>query len=228
MSRRVLVLRPQPGADETARRARAMDLDPAVSPLFEVRPLDWRPPDPAGFDAVMLTSAHAARLAGVAMTPFLGLPCYAVGEATAAAARAAGFRNVLIGPTDGAALVAAMVKDGVSAAFHPCGRERIRLDPGTLGVLSVPVYAAEAAERLPAGAERALAEGAVVLLHSPRAAATFARLAAEWRGEARIVAISAAAAAAAGEGWRALAVAAAPRDEALLEVAAKLCQSEGA
>ena len=228
MTGRVLILRPQPGADETAERARAIGLEAVVAPLFEVLPLAWTAPDPAGFDAVMLTSANAARCAGDAMAPFFGLPCYAVGEATAAAARQAGFRDVRAGPSDGAALVAMMAEDGVEAAFHPCGRDRTPLDPDDISMLPVPVYAAEAAERLPAAAGRALAGGALVLLHSPRAAATFARLAAEWRGRVRLAAISAAAAAAAGEGWGEVAVAGAPTDEALLEVAAKLCQSAGA
>lgn len=227
MSGRVLILRPRPGADETAQRARAIGLEPVLAPLFEVRPLAWRPPDAARFDAVMLTSANAARCAGEAMTSFLQLPCYAVGEATATAARAAGFGDVRCGSADGAALVAAMAADGIRTAFHPCGRDRTALDPPGIAIVSVPVYAAEAADRLPAEAQAALAAGAVALLHSPRAATTFARLAGA-REDVRIAAISPATAAAAGTGWRAVAVAATPRDEALLEVAAKLCQSESA
>jgi uroporphyrinogen-III synthase len=61
-----------------------------------------------------------------------------------------------------------------------------------------------------------------VLLHSPRAAETFARLAPD-RGGVRIAGISETAAQAAGEGWASRHAAAAPRDEALLELAAALC-----
>ncbi len=82
---KILVLRPQPGADETAARARDLGLEPVVAPLFTVRPLAWTAPDPAAFDAVMLTSASAARQASEGLAPFKQLPCYAVGEATAAA-----------------------------------------------------------------------------------------------------------------------------------------------
>ena len=57
----MLILRPQPGADETAARARTLGLEPVVAPLFTIRPLAWEPPDPAEFDAVLLTSANAAR-----------------------------------------------------------------------------------------------------------------------------------------------------------------------
>ena len=63
------------------------------------------------------------------------------------------------------------------------------------------------------------------MLHSPRAAALFAALRGRSARRSRIAAISAPTAAAAGEGWKSVAVAAAPRDEALLELAAKLCQT---
>ncbi|HEV2815701.1 MAG TPA: uroporphyrinogen-III synthase [Allosphingosinicella sp.] len=216
---KVLVLRPQPGADETAARARAIGLEPVVAPLFAIRALAWSPPDASEFDAVLLTSANAARHGGDGMTPFMRLPCYAVGERTADAARAAGFADVRTGPSDGAALVAMARQEGAEALLHLGGRDHVALD----GVARIPVYAAEAAGALPTDAERA-----VVLIHSARAAARFADLAGDRRGAFRIAAISAEAAAAAGPGWRTMAIAAAPRDQALLELAAKLCQTAGA
>ena len=114
---KVLILRPQPGADETAGRARALGLAPVVAPLFAVRPLAWEAPDPAGFDAVMLTSASAARQASDGLTPFRQLPCYTVGEATAAAADEAGFADIRVGADDGAALLMMMAADGVARAL---------------------------------------------------------------------------------------------------------------
>ncbi|MEA3013684.1 MAG: uroporphyrinogen-III synthase [Sphingomonadales bacterium] len=218
---KILILRPQPGAGETAARARALGLDVVVAPLFAVRPLAWSPPDPAGFDAVMLTSASAARQASDGLTPFKALPCYAVGEASAAAAQEAGFAGIRIGPDDGAALLLMMAEDGIKAAFHACGEDHLALGHPAIAITRVPVYAAEAAERLPVAAE-----GALALLHSPRAAALFARLAGD-RSRIIVAAISARTARAAGEGWRHVAVAARPRDDALLELAAKLCQDEG-
>ncbi|MEA3030874.1 MAG: uroporphyrinogen-III synthase [Sphingomonadales bacterium] len=214
---KVLILRPQPGADESAERARAIGLEPIVAPLFTLRALAWRPPDPARFDAILLTSANAARLGGDGLTPFLALPCYAVGERTAEAARAAGFGDVRIGPSDGAALLALAGAHGAGSLLHLGGREHIVLDR----VTHISVYAAEAAGALPADAGDAL-----VLLHSPRAAAGFAALVGRRRGAIRIAAISAQTAAAAGEGWKSIAIADAPRDQALLELAAKLCQTE--
>ena len=215
---KVLVLRPQPGADETAARARALGLDVLVAPLFSVRPLAWTPPAPAGFDAVMLTSASAARQAADGLASFRHLPCYAVGEATAAAAAEAGFADVRVGPDDGSSLLLMMAEDGVHDVFHPCGRDHLALDLPGVAITRVPVYAAESAERLPVPAEDQLA-----LLHSPRAAALFAGLAGD-KARIRIAAISARTARAAGEGWQEVAVAPRPRDAALLELAAELCQ----
>jgi len=225
---RVLILRPRPGADATAAKARARGLEPVVAPLFSIRPLAWDAPDPAGFDAVMLTSANAARHAGGGLTPFQTLPCYTVGGATAAAARAAGFATLRIGPGDGADLLEMMAADGVRKVLHPCGRDHVEITHPELSISRIPVYAADAAPRLAPEAEQAIEGGAVVLLHSPRAAAIFSDLADPLRSRARIIAISAAAAEAAGAGWKAVAVAPVPRDEALLEVAAKLCQNASA
>lgn len=156
------------------------------------------------------------------MTPFLALPCYAVGESTAEAARAAGFSDVRAGPSDGAAMLEAAAADGITTALHLCGRDHVALSDPRIVVAAIPVYAAEPALGLPEGVEEAL-----VLLHSPRAAVRFASLAGERRGRIRLAAISAQTAAAAGQGWASLDVAAGPRDPALLALAAKLCQTGG-
>lgn len=212
---RVLILRPQPGAGESAARARALGLDPVVAPLFVVRPLPWQPPDARACDAILLTSANAARHGGGGMTSFLELPCFAIGEGTAAAARAAGFVDVRTGPADGAAALGAARAAGARAVLHLGGVDHIALPDVTF----VAVYAAEPTGELPSDAETMLA-----LLHSPRAAQRFAALANDRRERFRVAAISAQTARAAGRGWRSLDVAAAPRDAALLALAAKLCQ----
>jgi uroporphyrinogen-III synthase len=220
---KLLILRPEPGASATAARAKALDLDPVIAPLFEVRPLAWEPPaEPP--DAILLTSANAPRHGGEAMTPLLALPCFAVGEATQAAARAAGFRDVRTGPSDGAALMEPIAAAGIRRLLHLCGRDHVPLAHPAFTVERRAVYAAEAAGGFPEAAEAALREGALVLVHSPRAGALLARLAGT-KQRAEIAAISKAAALAAGPCWRAVHVAARPRDEALLELAAKLCNT---
>jgi uroporphyrinogen-III synthase len=212
---KLLIVRPQPGADETAARARQMGLEPIVAPLFETRPLDWTPPDPGRFDAILLTSANAARLGGDGLKPLLALPCYAVGERTASAARTAGFTDVKTGPSDGAALAAMAERDGARSMLRLGGRDHVALERAT----HIAVY-----ESVPTGSLPANLGEALVLLHSPRAASRFAELATD-RGRIAIAAISAQAAQAAGGGWKSVAIAEAPRDEALLELAAKLCQT---
>jgi len=221
----VLIVRPEPGASATAARARALGLDPIVAPLFTVCPLEWKLP-PSRFDAVLLTSANAARHGGEGLRAYANLPCYAVGEATAEAARAAGFRDVRVGTSDVAAITEMMVADGVRFAFHPHGRHHVAFPELGVGGVGITVYEAEAADALPDAANEALATGALALVHSPRAGALLAELV-EDRARVGIAAISQAAASAAGSGWRECHVAAAPRDEALLELAAKLCQIDG-
>ena len=223
----VLILRPEPGAAETLARARRMGLEATTSSIFQVRALDWDAPGEA-VQAVMLTSANAARHGGKALAGFFHLPCHAVGEATAEAARAAGFQDILVGPSDGETMLGAMAEAGVASALHLCGREHIPLAHPDISIVRRIVYASEAVTPLPDEARAAVEQGALVLLHSPRMAAHFAGLADEAglnRRAISLAAISRAAADAAGEGWQGVAMAAAPRDAALLELAVKLCQT---
>ncbi|MDQ8757059.1 uroporphyrinogen-III synthase [Sphingosinicella sp. LHD-64] len=223
MSRDILILRPQPGANETAARARALGLEPVVAPLFTVRPLPWTAPE-GPFDAVMLTSANAARHGGGGVAPFFDLPCFAVGDATAAAAQEAGFADVRTGPADGAALLEEIAEAGPRYLLHPCGQDHRRMSRPGIAIADVPVYVSEAADALDPRAVAALQRHALVLLHSPRAAALFRTLVAS-PDAICLAAISDATVEAAGTGWASIAVAARPRDEALLELAAELCQT---
>lgn len=94
--RRVLVTRPQPGADETAKRLAEMGFAPVLLPLTRIVAVEpQRLPDPANVDAVTVTSANALRHAPAALLAALAAkPLFAVGDATAAAAERAGFRHV--------------------------------------------------------------------------------------------------------------------------------------
>ncbi|HEV2078456.1 MAG TPA: uroporphyrinogen-III synthase, partial [Allosphingosinicella sp.] len=228
MTAPVLIVRPEPGSSDTARRARALGLAPITTPIFTIAPVDWEAPEADAVDAVLLTSANAARCAGPELRRFTHLPCYAVGESTAAEAASVGFRDVRTGPSDGAAVAALMASDGVRTAFHPCGRDHIPLGTPGLRLERRLVYQSDSVTALPEEASGALQKGALVLIHSPRAGAQFARLI-EAAGAAKeriaLAAISDAAASAAGDGWKAKAVAPYPRDHALLELAAKLCKT---
>lgn len=216
-----LVLRPEPGAAATAARARALGLDPVVAPLFRIVPRAWALPD-ARFDALLMTSANAARALGAAPAGLAALPLYAVGPATARAAAAAGFADIRTGPGDVAGTAALAAADGVGALLHLAGADRVAA-PAAPVILPVTVYASEAVDPpplLPSGPHLAL-------LHSPRAARHYRALVApDGTMPARhsIAAISPAVATAAGPGWRAVGIAAESDDDALLAVAARLCQ----
>ena len=153
-----------------------MGFDPVVAPIFALRPLAWQPPDPADFDALLFTSGNAARLGGSGLDRLRQLRCYAVGEATGAAAAAAGFGEIRIGSGNAAAVTALAAADGVSRLLHLCGREHKPLAATGVAITSCIVYAADAIEPLPASAIRALRDRTVVLLHSPRTASHFAAL----------------------------------------------------
>lgn len=228
MTRRLLVLRPEPGATATRAAAAAIGLEAVAAPLFVTRPLPWSLPDPPPA-AVLMTSANAARHGGIGLAGGLAglatLPLYAVGPASAAAAKAAGFVDITAGEAGVDAILARAAADGVPSLLHLAGREHLPPRDPPLPIVRRLVYAADAVDRLPDEA-RAVLPGAIVLLHSPRAAAAFARLldaAGIARAVVEIAAISEAARAAAGAGWRAAIIAAAPGDAALLAAAAKLC-----
>ncbi|WP_380873487.1 hypothetical protein ACFB49_41780 [Sphingomonas sp. DBB INV C78] len=220
--RRVLVLRPEPGAAATAARATALRLEAVVAPLFVASAVPWQAEGAEAFDALMLTSANAVRLGGEQLARYRRLPVFAVGEATAAAARGAGFTDVRAGESDAVALLDMVAAAGHRRVLHFAGREHRDVKHPALHLTRTIVYAVDPVAALSDVARSALADGAVALLHSPRAAAHFATLVGN--GSAvRIAAISAAAASAAGEGWAAVAVAYHPDDAALLAAAARLC-----
>jgi len=222
MTPRLLILRPQPGAGVTAARAAALGLDAIVAPLFAIEPVAWAPPGAGGYDAVMMTSANAARMGGEGLDAWRGHRLYVVGEATAAAARTAGFGDIVVGPTDAAALIAQARADGVGRLLHFAGADHVAVDDADID--RVIVYTS--VDRVPPELGDLADENLVALVHSARAARRFATLAPD-RSRIAIAAISAASAAAASDGWRALDVADRPTDGALLAVAARLCDEWG-
>ncbi|WP_367277028.1 uroporphyrinogen-III synthase [Bradyrhizobium sp.] len=134
--------------------------------------------------------------AGPELARYRALPAFVVGDATARAAASAGLTVRHVGQGDGAALAQAAAAAGVRRMLHLCGREHRPLR-GSVQVTACPVYAADACRDLPVAAVDALRHGAVVLLHSPRAAALFAGLsdaAGLARGTILLAAISARAA----------------------------------
>ena len=218
MTRRVAVLRPEPGNGATVAALRRAGLDPIALPLFEIAPVSWSPPDPALFDGLLLTSANAVRAAGAGLSAFSSLPVFAVGAATATVAREAGFRVIAQGAEGVEETVAEATARGHRRLLHLAGRDRA---VAPAGVTAVIVYESRAIDLDPA-ALRPI-EGQVALLHSPRAAQRFATLAtAIDRRTVRLAALSPAVAAAAGDGWADLVIAPARDDAALVALARRL------
>lgn len=216
--KRVLVLRPQPGADATVERARKRGLDAIAVPLFEVEPLAWEAPETSGFDGLLLTSANAVRHAGDGLQALRGLKAYAVGEATAEAAREAGFDIASSGDSGVDRLLGSLEPD--LKLLHLCGEDRREPAQARQAITPLPVYRARPID----SPDLAAAEGSVALVHSPRAGRRLAELVGN-RGAIAIAAISEAAAQGMGDGWLCVAAAEQPDDDALLALAARLCNN---
>ena len=227
---RVAVTRTLPEADETAARLRAVGFDAVVTPLMQVvpRPFDA---DLSGAQALLFTSINGLR-AFAAASPQRDLPVLTVGDATAAAARDAGFHDVRSadGNLEGLAalaqrslapqagklvhiagthvagdLVAALARAGYGA------ERRIAFD--TIAVATLPPALAAPCD--------------AVMFHSARAAHIYAAFGAPQANQRVAACLSQAIADAAlvspenrdlGRiAWRKLVVAARPREDALLQ-----------
>lgn len=179
---RIWITRAQPGADVTAERVRAMGHDAVVAPLLAVRSLADVHVDLQGVAALAFTSANGVRAFADASGE-RGLKVFAVGAATAQAARSAGFKSVLSADGDVEALaegIAARRGELRGAVLHPGAAEPAGDLAGALERQGVEarrliLYETAPVELAPGEAE-ALARSDAVLLHSPRAAQVLARL----------------------------------------------------
>lgn len=220
---RVVVLRPEPGATETIKRAGERGLGAIAIPLFAVEPLEWQAPAAGGFDAILLTSANGIRAGGEQLGNLRGLPVHAVGAATAEAAREAGFDIASTGDSGVERLLGSVEPD--LRLLHLCGEDRVSTADARQAITALPVYRSRPVEPPPSLADAA---GAVILLHSPRAAERLAELAGAQgldKARCRLAAISAAAADAAGSGWERVEATERPTDDALLALAEQLCEN---
>jgi uroporphyrinogen-III synthase len=216
--RPIAVLRPEPGASATLAKAQVRGLDAFAVPLFAVEPLAWTAPDPGAFDGLLLTSANAVRHAGTELRELSTLPVHAVGAATAEAATAAGLAVGTVG-TGGMEELLRQLPPKLRL-LHLCGEHRRSAEAWGGGLTPLPVYRS-AAIASPPGLHQL--EGAVALVHSPRAGQRLAQLA-QRREQIAVAAISEAAAEACGDGWQKIAVAQQPNDDAMLSLAASLCK----
>ncbi|MFN3551844.1 MAG: uroporphyrinogen-III synthase [Novosphingobium meiothermophilum] len=220
----VLVIRPEPGNAATCRAARERGLDARSFPLFSVEPLAWAAPA-ARFDRILAGSANVFRHGGASLATLTHVPVIAVGEATAQAAREAGFAVARTGE-GGLQPVVATLPPG--DYLRIAGADHIVLDPPAgVRIATVIAYAAQR-RPLPDAAIAVLARGAVVLLHSGEAARHFAdecERSCISRQNVQLACLAPRIAEMAGAGWKAVAVARARTDAELLELAARMCQT---
>jgi uroporphyrinogen-III synthase len=170
MSMKVWVTRAEPGASQTAARLRALGHEALTAPVLAVWPLTPML-DLDEIGALAFTSSNGVR-AFAALCPDRHLPVFAVGEATARAARDAGFAAVSSADGDVAALSAliASAQDRwagavlFAGAAEPAGDLIGALEAAGVSARSAAVYETRRlAFQAPQGAQ-------AVLVHSPKAA----------------------------------------------------------
>lgn len=233
---KALVTRPQEDAAPLAQALVERGIAPVIAPMLSIVPI----PDGvrrcadalAGAQAILVTSANGARLLATASAR-RELPVFAVGDASAAAARLAGFRSVMSAEGDVedlAALAVSRLAPQAGALVHAAGSSVAGDLAGTLGaqgftVRRVALYDAVPVASLDDGAVAALARGEVslALFFSPRTARRFvelvaprAELAEACRGVTALALSRAVDAALSALPWADRRVAAAPSQEALL------------
>ncbi len=229
MSKSVLITRPEPMASETASRVAALGFTPVIAPMLQIRPVRATLPSPETVQAVLVTSAVAIDMIPAA---FHGKPLLAVGDATADAARRAGFTAVHSAGADAQVLAGVATKlfspdrgPLLLAAREGLG-EPLELDLNDRGfrVLRHAVYAIAIPPALPERAAEALQGGALeaALFFSADTARAFVRLVkaagmSEWVAEIDAVAIGKPAAVALERlPWRSVKTAAHPTQDEML------------
>jgi uroporphyrinogen-III synthase len=234
---RALVTRAHSEAQSLAVALAARGIDAIVAPLLEIHYRDGAALDLAGVQAVLCTSANGVRALALASRE-RRVPLFAVGEATAACARAEGFAAVANAGGDVGALArlaAARLRPQDGRLVHAGGSEVAGNLVGALRdqgfeIAREILYEARPAAALSQKVVQALRAGTVdfALFFSPRTGALFARLAAaagvaECVGATVVLSISPAVdTELAGLPWRGRRVAGRPTQAALLDALDRL------
>lgn len=182
---KVLITRPEPDASAFAALCASRGLAPVVAPLMEIAILKQEI-GLSGVGALVFTSANGVR-AFAANSAERNLPVFAIGQASAEAARAEGFSSVTTAGGDIGALSQLIVRRKAAlngAVLHIAGTHRAgdlveALAKAGLNARRDVFYEARAVGALPDAARAAL-DGAAhtdwVALFSPRSAALFVSL----------------------------------------------------
>jgi uroporphyrinogen-III synthase len=216
---RIWVTRAEPGASRTAKTLRAMGHQPVLGPLLEVHPLPAHI-DLDGVGALAFTSANGVR-AFAEQADERGLPVFAVGDHTAAAARKAGFAEVASAAGDLNALADLIA--GRTARFKgvilaPGPREPAGDLPRALAAQGLLARAVALYETLPVHPPGGMGAVDAVLIHSPKAAERLAAVLGGKLGPAVYCISAAAAAPLAGRPFAKVAWADHPDEDSLLKL----------
>ena len=182
---KVVITRPNPDAELFAEECRAKGLDPVIAPLMTIAPRDdWTAPTEAG--ALAFTSANGVR-AFAAASRVRSLTAFCVGEATADAAHAEGFTEIVVADGDVVSLaetIAAQSGAVTGQIVHIAGTRLagdLLHELTTRGLKSrrVVAYETHEAATMPEPAKSAISSGraVAVTLFSPRTARLFLALA---------------------------------------------------
>lgn len=226
----LFIVRPEPGLSASVAAARALGLEVFAEPLVAIERCSWRGPEPETVDGLLLGSANAILDGGPELERYKDKPVYAVGEATAAAARAAGFVVAGAGSSGLQPLLDSLAGQRLTL-LRPSGQARVALSPPA-GVKLVTRIAYAGVPR-PMSEEFAdrLRDGGVAAIHSGAIARHFAgecrRYAIDRSGLA-LATMALRVAAGTGAGWAAVRWAPEPTDAALLALANDMCHGGAA
>jgi uroporphyrinogen-III synthase len=180
--KKIWITRAQPGAETTADRVRGLGHDALVAPLLAVHELENVEIDLDGVAALAFTSANGVR-AFADKSGHRDLKVFAVGGATAQAARQAGFRSVLSTDGDVEALaqgIAARRGELKGAVLHAGAADLAGDLVGALEAQAIEARRLTLYETRPVKLGEAelksLLRADAVLLHSPRAARALATI----------------------------------------------------
>lgn len=182
---RILITRPEEDAASLAEILTGLGHQVHIEPLLSVRLRKDAVLDTAGAQALLFTSANGVR-AAARLTAERGLPALCVGDATARAARDAGFATVESASGDVhdlAVLVRGTSRPEAGPLVHVAGTVSAGDLAGDLTasgfeVRRAVVYEAVAVERFSSKTQAAINDRRIdaVALFSPRTARTFARI----------------------------------------------------
>jgi uroporphyrinogen-III synthase len=237
---RLLLTRPEADSKALARRLQALGHEVLVAPLLSIETLPVKP-ELSEITDLVFTSSNGVRSFAEA-SPRRDLRVWAVGEATAASAAAAGFGDIRTAAGDAAALLELIRRDlppGAAQLLHPSGLHaagdlEAALTAAGYRARRLALYEAVAAKEFPAYVRAALAGSKLdaVLFFSPRTVRVFVclaereRLAAACAGIKALCLSKAVAEAAAALEWAEIAAAERPDMNSLLALLER-CAGQG-